>query len=394
MIFTFKILGTFILQALYTFHYRDRSTADIYRFFDDGILFNRIARSSPTDFFKILFNYYDVSDGFRTKYFEQMNTWIKPFDSGLYNDNILMIKLNGLLTFLSNGSYEVHSVILSTAAMIGIILMIKSLLKRSRQMQWALFLVTMLPSSLLLISGGLKETVLMFGAGSLFYSWMSISQGQARDKSAIIFGLIGLAVCLNIKPYFLASIFPAFIAFMIIRKTKIIDYAFTLVCLSIFLVMYALAYSGGVDILASIIRKQSEFINHSAETNPGSLIQLYPITKDWTSWLPAIPNALFNALARPLPWEITSAPLMLMFAENLLIAWLVVKSLTHRIRFGTDSSNFTFISLCIIPGLILIGLISPVLGATMRYRAPFLLLLLISLTPYLTSPPSDENETT
>ncbi|MDP4933607.1 MAG: hypothetical protein NWR30_02750 [Salibacteraceae bacterium] len=37
-----KVIGTYFQQALYTYYYTDRSTADIYRFFDDGVLLKEV----------------------------------------------------------------------------------------------------------------------------------------------------------------------------------------------------------------------------------------------------------------------------------------------------------------------------------------------------------------
>jgi len=54
-LFTLKLLGTFALQALFTYYYTDRSTADIYRFFDDGLILRDVLFTNPSHFLRILF---------------------------------------------------------------------------------------------------------------------------------------------------------------------------------------------------------------------------------------------------------------------------------------------------------------------------------------------------
>ena len=88
LLFIVKVIFTFALQWIYTYHFTDRSTADIYRFFDDGIILNALAFEDPALFFKIIFG---LNGGMEAQaVFEQMNSWIKPFDSGFYNDNHIM----------------------------------------------------------------------------------------------------------------------------------------------------------------------------------------------------------------------------------------------------------------------------------------------------------------
>lgn len=383
ILFMIKIAGTFTLQILYTYYYKDRSTADIFRFFDDGIILHDIAYSSPIDFIKIFFNQFKESDGFRSLYFEQMNTWIKPFESGLYNDNIFMIKLNSLIAFISNGCYEVHGVIFSTCAFIGIILLTKSLVFNANQYKISLLIIVLFPSSILFISGGLKETVLVFGAGAFLFAFYSIIRKHSFSWQTILLGIVGLFICANIKPYFLGSILPALLTFIIVRNLQASSFKTISVWVIVMALSVLMVSIMGIDIVENIFQKQTEFINHSLETSPGSLIGIVPIQNTWTSLFSSIPSSLANSLFRPLPWEVNGMPLALMLIENLLLLIILFMSLVNRKRFGVTTSHFTLIALAVIPGLVLIGLISPVLGATMRYRAPFLILVISSLIPYL-----------
>tara|TARA_B110000046_G_scaffold61814_1_gene69446 strand:+ start:2288 stop:2683 length:396 start_codon:yes stop_codon:yes gene_type:complete len=94
ILYSSKMLGTLALQWLYTYYYPQRGTADIFRFYDDGLILFEVAKGNIGHYTRIMCGLYDPVDGFKSIYFEQMNSWIKPFEGGLYNDNIIMIKLN------------------------------------------------------------------------------------------------------------------------------------------------------------------------------------------------------------------------------------------------------------------------------------------------------------
>ncbi|MGZ4034336.1 MAG: hypothetical protein ACXVP4_05690, partial [Bacteroidia bacterium] len=54
-IFILKIVFGLILWAIYTFYYTNRSTADIYKYFDDSKIVFDTLKTNPTHFFKMLF---------------------------------------------------------------------------------------------------------------------------------------------------------------------------------------------------------------------------------------------------------------------------------------------------------------------------------------------------
>ena len=142
----------------------------------------------------------------------------------------------------------------------------------------------------------------------------------------------------------------------------------------------------GIDLVNYIVQKQHDFINHSLEIEPGSYRPMARLDYSLISIIVAAPLALIKTLIQPMPWEIRNVGEIIMLIENLYLLVLLVfagRNLAIGTRNITAHSKIRMALLTIIPGLILIGLICPVLGATMRYRAPFIILLLVSLTPYL-----------
>jgi hypothetical protein len=207
-----KVIGTYFQQALYTYYYyTERSTADIYRFFDDGVLLTEVFFSSKSDFFSIMFNIGTDSAHFHHSYFEKMNAWIKPFESGFYNDNHIMIKLNALFNFISFDHYEVNGVLFSLLGFTGQLALITSLIEKSNFRNLALILTCLFPSSLLWLVGGLKETLLIAALGGLIFSYFNIAINSFFKPKILVLAFLSLVVLASVKVYFLMAIIPALI---------------------------------------------------------------------------------------------------------------------------------------------------------------------------------------
>ena len=384
ILYSIKMTGTLALQWLYTYYYTQRDTADIYRFYDDGLLLAKVASDNIVHYLKIILNLPSTGESFRSMYFEHMNAWIKPFESGFYNDNIFMIKLNSLFSIITQGGYESNSILFSALAFSGLILIIKTVLKDPTYRLWALIAISLLPSYLLFLSGGLKESVLLFGAGILFLGYDQALHGHRKTIGLILFA-IGAWFLLMIKPYFIASVTPAILALIIVHKLKFQTYwtwGIWFIVLGIGVFSLSLL---NFELLEFVVRKQHDFLNHSAEIEPGSAIFIQRLEYSWSSVLLSLPIALFRSLLTPLPWNVNSVSLIIMCIENIIILTIVSIGTYYILKTKVIHIMSHFLLQSILPALCLIGLISPVLGATMRYRAPFIILLVLAFLPSILS---------
>jgi hypothetical protein len=111
----------------------------------------------------------------------------------------------------------------------------------------------------------------------------------------------------------------------------------------------------------------------------GSTIETPRLEASFLSVLKASPVALLNATFRPFPWNIRSPFMLLSGVENLIILLLLifcvvrfrVEDLTHPVFWVAVTFSF-----CI---LILTGLVTPVVGAIVRYKVPALPFLVCAL---------------
>ncbi|HAP70776.1 MAG TPA: hypothetical protein DCR04_13830 [Flavobacteriales bacterium] len=113
----------------------------------------------------------------------------------------------------------------------------------------------------------------------------------------------------------------------------------------------------------------------------GSTIETPRLESTFWSVLKASPIALMNAAFRPFPWEIRSPFMALSGLENILIVLLLVLAIVGVFRGVAVSVSPVFyvaISFALVI-LILTGLVTPVVGAIVRYKVPALPFLVCAL---------------
>jgi hypothetical protein len=126
VLFLLKVAAGTALWWVYTYHYTDRSTADIYKYFDDGnVLFSALP-AHPGDYLRMLLGIGNDTPHFNEAYYAVMNNWHRQYDTGYYNDAHTMIRFSALVRLFSFGVYHVHTVFASFLSLIGLVALYKS----------------------------------------------------------------------------------------------------------------------------------------------------------------------------------------------------------------------------------------------------------------------------
>jgi hypothetical protein len=207
-VFLLKVLFGVLLWWIYTYYYTDRSTADIYKYFDDSNIMFDALRKKPQDFFRMLFGVGNNTPYF-DRYYVQMHNWARQYESNLYNDSHTIIRFNALLRIFSFGYYQVHSVFLcflSLTGLIGIYRVFSPLLPGKEKL--CFLLVFLMPSVLFWGSGVLKEGILFFGMGLLLYNWKKV-WFERWTMLSLFWIVCSLVLLLATKFYILVSLVPA-----------------------------------------------------------------------------------------------------------------------------------------------------------------------------------------
>jgi hypothetical protein len=390
VLFLLKIVFGFFVWAVYTYYYTYRPTADVFRYFDaSAILFNAF-KTNPEHFFKMLLGIKNDGPEFFA-YYDQMNVWLRELDSSAYNDNRLIIRINTVMRFFSFGYFHVHTVFFSFLSLIGLTALYKTFIPYLPDKKVELLIIVFLiPSVLFWGSGVLKEGILLFALGVLFYS---VTKIQSPHNVALYIALASVALFLIgiLKFYVLLCLIPAalFIAFVNLTGENKIGMKF------FFILLFTLLFGLNIhkiipvpSVLDLITHKQHAFLSlaQGNEFDPynkpippaRSVVKIQPLQPNIKSFIAVIPNAIENAVFRPFIWEKKSVVILFSAIENLMILSFIIFCLLFAKSYS--KINWKLVLFCLafaFAQLLLIGITTPVMGAIVRYKIialPFLLI--------------------
>ncbi|MDB9775040.1 hypothetical protein OAB47_02275 [Vicingaceae bacterium] len=362
------IIGTG-LWALYTYHYTDRANADIYKYFDDGLhLFNQL-KGKPLLAAKWFFGFENQEI---TEILKGTMNWSREYNFGVLNDNRTMIRFNFLVNYLSFGFIHLHTLFINFLSFVGLIALYKVVNKQLTLPKSALlFALFLIPSALLWGSGILKEGFLLFSLGIFVYGFFNWLDEFSTKNNLLLF--IGTGLMLIIKPYVFLSIIPFAIAAAITKRLSVKPLlAYLGVVLIGFAIIVVVQLLGIFDLFDLLQQKQTAFYNVAMMNEAGSVISAPPIQTPLMAIF-AIPEVLTTVLFRPFITEINSILYALAAAENLLLLGLITLMIFFFKHPTRKQLNFAFFALffTLILGT-LIGWTTPILGAVVRYKVPFL----------------------
>lgn len=387
MIFIIKVLCGIILTLIFTYYYNTRSTADIFKYFDDGrIIFNSIY-DDPVDYLRMITGI-DGDAGHLKTYYNETIYWHKEHNYNLYNDNRTIIRFNAIIMLFSFGYFHVHNVFMAFLSFIGLTAIFKTFYPHLKEKRTGLLLaVYFIPSVLLWTSGALKEGILLFAFGLLLYNVYKISSGSFSIKYLITI-ILCVLILLITKFYVLVAAVPGCLSCFWIIKTKQRRAFLKVMTVHIAAVVIALNIHyvfKDYNLLNILSLKQRDFIIMvDGLGNVGSAIDLPELKPELFSLIKNTPQAFYNSFFRPHIFEIHTMMAVPAALENLLILILILLSILFYSKKGITSSALFYLSVSFFLILfILAGLITPVLGALVRYKAPalpFLFIILVFIT--------------
>ncbi len=382
-LFLLKLAAGFALFLVYTRFYPDRKYADIFRYYDDSGIIFKSAFSKPFDFFRMLTGYHQ-NDKDLMVYYNAMHNW---FNSEMvFNDARTMIRLNVLFRFFSVGTYYPHGIFFCFMAFTGLTGLFKVAAKEIKERNILLLLaIFCMPSVLFWTSGVIKESFLVFAIGLMIYFVNSIVEKQGNNIKNIIGAAVSMFCLLNIKSYVFFALLPGLVAYFWVKKySNKAFWKFSFVHLLYLITLYNLSTSFTHHPVPQLLAdKQQEFNNLAQKEQAKSLIHLPEIKPELASVLHNAPNAFIVTLLRPHLLEAHNSMMLLSAIENLLIFLLILINLLLLLKRKINNLSITPIILLsiffVIITFCLIGLVTPVLGAVVRYKVaalPFLMLLL------------------
>lgn len=386
-IFILKILFGLLLWVVYTFYYTDRSTADIYKYFDDSKVLFDVIKTNPIDYLKMLTGIGNNTPEF-DHYYSEMHYWARKIDSSIYNDSHTIIRFNSLVRLFSFGYYNVHTVFICFLSLIGLTAIYKTFIPfLKNKKQELVFVVFLLPSVLFWGSGVLKEGLIFFALGLLIYYTTKLFSIKA------VFICLGVALLLAFSKFYVwLAIFPSLLFILWINKSSVsnllLKFAITIVVIGTIGIKID-SFTSIQNPLVTLSQKQIEFnalaygnaedAYYKAIPVAGSIIQIDTLEPNLSSLVKNSPHALLNTFFRPYIWELKSFMMLVAGLENLLILGFMLLCLLFIKPVKTIQWEYVLFCLSfVIIQFLIIGITTPVLGAITRYKTIALPFLLIS----------------
>ncbi len=378
--FILKIITGIGVFLIYSKYYQSRNDADIFRYFDDGLILFSSIFDNPIDFLRMLTGFGDESPHLY-KYYEQMGFWIKPFDYDLYNDNRTVIRFNAIVRLFSFGYFNVHTVFINFLSFSGLIAIYRAFEPWfTNKKHELLFILMLTPTLLFWMSGVLKEGILIFAFGFFLYFFFKLVNKFSIWN--LIFMHLAIILLMYSKFYILFAVLPASFSIYLIHRFKIKKWiAFSLIHSIVLLFFFNSSLISSYDLPGIISAKQHDFITMvDSSQSAVSNIQLNQLEPNLLSFIKNTPSALINTVARPFISDINSLIMWPAFIENTFIFFIIAFSL---IFFSTNEWKekkhiFWFFISYVVILYVLIGLTTPNIGALVRYKAPAIPFLIMA----------------
>jgi hypothetical protein len=386
-IFLLKIIAGLAVWAIYTFYYPDRTTADIYKYFDDSKVIFDALKTNPAHYFKMLTGIGNNGAEFNS-YYTQMNFWARQHDTSVLNDSHTIIRFNAFVRLFSFEYYNVHTVFMCFLSLIGLTAIYKTFVTHLSDKKNALFfIVFLLPSVLFWSSGVLKEGIIFFSLGLLIYYFNKLFEFKAVFFVGTMAFLLGFS-----KFYIWLSILPGLVFLFWATKSgqKNATLKFVIVMVTLGILGFNIEKIIPIQSpLVTLSQKQIEFnrlasgemTDATGKVIPiaNSAIQINKLEPTFISFISNAPAAFVNVLFRPFIWEMKSIMILMAGFENMLILFIIVLCLF----FIKPIKSIAWIPVLfclsfVIIQFVVIGETTPIIGAIARYKTPALPFLLIS----------------
>jgi len=373
-----KAFASIILLYVYTSIYPLRNEADVFKYYDDGIMLSEIAAEQPAAFTRIMLGTWNTQD---MVYLNRLNYWFRSYDHGISNDNRVVIRINALLNLVTRGSYGLNLLAFIALSWLGSYWLFRLFLGLSASKITSFIAAFLLPSTLFWSSGILKEALLFFALGGFLYSLFQLYQRVRLNF--LLLGILSLFMLSFLKIYILIALLPLVWITWIWARTR----SWRMLCssvigfLTLFILCHVLFFSEW-SMLSTLQGKQFDFIQMAKAVNAGSMVPIIPMDGRLTTLFFLIPLGIWNVLVYPDISMLKNVQSVFAFTENVLIllvflgALLRLKGISWKLDWRFPMLVF---SLAVFS---LVGMTAPVVGAMVRYKAPVLPFLLMSLLHY------------
>ncbi|HKR07289.1 MAG TPA: hypothetical protein VJY62_21825 [Bacteroidia bacterium] len=382
-VFLLKIISGFLLSLIYTYYYTDRLYADCFKFYDDSKVIYDLFFTDKKIFFQFMLGFPHENNTYMD-YSNVMHNWWNRYN--LYNENRTIIRLNVVMRFISLGYYQVHNVFFCFLSFAGLVAIAKLFLKDLKEFKKPIFIfVFLFPSLIFWGSGVLKDGLILFCSGMTLYFMDKFCTGTNKKIPHFILSFCFLVLLLFVKVHVFFIFLPCYIAYALsIKNRKHVALKFIAVSVLFFIFLLSVPlFSRNINFLQYLAVKQKEFINLAEIVKAGSAIYIQPLEPTIWSLIKNSPVAFYNTMFRPNLLDSHSPFILLSALENIfIICFGIIALLSITKKKIKISPMFYFSVIYVVALFVLVGLITPVMGAIVRYKIqglPFLFFIFLAL---------------
>jgi len=302
-----------------------------------------------------------------------------------YYRYLIIDMLSGACSLMTGGRYYCNVIIFNFITFLGLLKLYRFLININPHYKAAFFLVLFFfPPFVFWTSGFHRDGLCMTFLGIYLYAMQNLM--KFTKPKYIMAVMISIAFMLFLRSFWGFSAIIVGILWFISTKMKRIKPLVVFSLGAIFLTgLFALSALAppNLNFAKSLVDKQHAFLGLQGDSE----LLVTRLTLNLKVYFEAIFDGFNHLLLRPYPSEIGHSPLyFLTFLENLFVWILFVLAIYFRINrkstivlYKPENNVLLFL---VIINYAIIGLTVPFLGAIVRYKAPFELLLILLLVQY------------
>ena len=360
---------------MYGYWYSHQANADTWSFHEGGLAEYQLLMTDPVHYFTNLFRT-DYPRGWANIFANENSDW-----NDLKTD--LMAKLLALMNIPSFGHYYVNVVLYSFITFFGFIYLYKALTTFYGGLtKLATLFLFLTPSCLFWTSGIHKDGFVLLLIGLILYQLSKILISEISHLKAVLVLLASLLLLFVFRSYVAIGIVPAVIAVGICHIRKTAPHRIFLPVYGICITFFFLSRLGSSTSLPEkIVAIREDF----QKMTGGSKLDQSDLEPGVGSFLMHLPEAIDHAILRPYLWQATTIPQIIAGTE--VLVFIVFALIACFFLTGLRNNPFNWFLIAFTSSVLLfIGYIVAFSGAIVRYRAIFVMLILVLTIQHLNYP--------
>ena len=376
-LFAFKLIFGAALLWVYTYYYGNRSTADVYKFYDDAAVISNALFDDPLVYFKFLSGWDMQSDECRP-YWNKLHNWAEQSQQWLdyaktesynyFNANRLITRIHAVLIPLSADFIFTHLIFFNFFILLSFAYFFKAFSSYFSRFSWLLFFL--IPSTLFWCSGLLKDTLVLAFVCFYFYFFNNVIKHDKISWMNLL-ACIACAILLLYTKFYILSGIVVFSLLAIIVKFFSVSKALRITGVLILAASLLFIADWGGPLRRLLSGKREEALKAAVFGEAQHQVFYHNVSDDPINILYEIPETFFNAFFQPISWSSNNVMMILAASENMCLLLLVLLFLRSLIKQKYSVQLLPFWGFILILAFV-IGFTSPVTGGLIRYKTAYL----------------------